>query len=262
MHPRGASGTWGNGGGAAGERAAGRRLVPITDAILQDPAPDDWLMWRRTLNGWGYSPLDEVDRDNVGTLRMVWSRALGTGLQQGTPLVYDDVMYMPNPSDVIQALDAATGDLAWEYRRQWPDDAAEYLFGGLMEINRNIAIYDGLIIDTSADDYVFALDATTGRLVWETEILDYRVNPAHQSSGPIVAGGKVISGRGCTPRGGPDACVITAHDAATGAELWRRRTIPAPGEPGDETWGGVPFEERKHVGAWMVPSYDPALNLI
>ena len=255
----------GPGGTAAAQPASAQpadAFVPVTDAILQDPAPDDWLMWRRTLNGWGYSPLDEVDRDNVGTLRMVWSRALGTGLQQGTPLVYDDVMYMPNPSDVIQALDAATGDLAWEYRRQWPDDAAEYLFGGLMEINRNIAIYDRLIIDTSADDYVFALDATTGRLVWETEILDYRVNPAHQSSGPIVAGGKVISGRGCTPRGGPDACVITAHDAATGAELWRRRTIPAPGEPGDETWGGVPFEERKHVGAWMVPSYDPALNLI
>ena len=237
-------------------------FVPVTDAMLQNPAPEDWLMWRRTLNGWGYSPLDEVDRDNVGTLRMVWSRALGTGLQQGTPLVYDGVMYMPNPSDVIQALDAATGDLAWEYRRQWPDDAEEYLFGVLMEINRNLAIHGGMIIDTSADDYVFALDATTGRLVWETEILDYRVNPAHQSSGPIVAGGKVVSGRGCTPRGGPDACVITAHDAATGAELWRRRTIPAPGEPGDETWGGVPFEERKHVGAWMVPSYDPALNLV
>ena len=235
-------------------------FVPVTDAMLQNPAPEDWLMWRRTLNGWGYSPLDEVDRDNVGTLRMVWSRALGTGLQQGTPLVYDGVMYMPNPSDVIQALDAATGDLAWEYRRQWPDAAEEYLFGVLMEINRNLAIHGGMIIDTSADDYVFALDATTGRLVWETEILDYRVNPAHQSSGPIVAGGKVVSGRGCTPRGGPDACVITAHDAATGAELWRRRTIPAPGEPGDETWGGVPFEERKHVGAWMVPSYDPALN--
>ena len=245
----------------ASERPAGS-FVPVTDAMLRSPAPEDWLMWRRTLDGWGYSPLDEIDRGNVGALRMVWSRALGTGLQQGTPLVHDGVMYMPNPSDVIQALDAAGGDLIWEYRRQWPDDAAEYLFGVLMEINRNLAIYDRLIIDTSADDYVFALDATTGELVWETEILDYRVNPAHQSSGPIVAGGKVVSGRGCTPRGGPDACVITAHDATTGAELWRRRTIPAPGEPGDETWGGVPFEERKHVGAWMVPSYDPALNLV
>ena len=87
------------------------------------------------------------------------------------------------------------------------------------------------------------------------------MNPANQSSGPIIAGGKVVSGRGCTPRGGPDACVIVAHDAETGEELWRRRTILAPGEPGDETWGGVPFEELKHVGAWMVPSYDPELNL-
>ena len=109
------------------------------------------------------------------------------------------------------------------------------------------------IIDTSADGYVFALDAETGRQVWETQILDYETHPALQSSGPIIAGGKVISGRSCSTRGGPDACVIVAHDATTGDELWRRRTIPAPGEPGDETWGDVPFEERKHVGAWMVP---------
>ena len=88
------------------------------------------------------------------------------------------------------------------------------------------------------------------------------MNPALQGAGPIIANGKVISGRSCMPRGGPDACVITAHDAATGRELWRRRTIPAPGEPGDETWGDVPFEDRKHVGTWMPPSYDPELNLI
>ncbi len=237
-------------------------FVSVTDAMLQDPAPADWLMWRRTLNGWGYSPLDQISRENVGELRMVWSRALATGSQQGTPLVYDGVMYMPNPGDVIQAIDAATGDLRWEYRRQRPDDLEEFLLVPLLDINRNIAIHGHLIIDTSADDYVFALDATTGLLVWETQILDYTKNPAHQTSGPIVADGKIISGRGCLPRGGPNACVITAHDATTGEELWRRRTIPAPGEPGNETWGGVPFEERKHVGAWMVPSFDPTLNLI
>ena len=237
-------------------------FVPVTDAMLQSPAPADWLMWRRTLDGWGYSPLDEIDRDNVGALRMVWSRGLTTGRQTGTPLVYGGVMYMPNPNDVIQAIDAASGDLKWEHRREVPDDLTEYIIAGLSENNRNIAIYGNLIIDTSADDYVFALDATTGRVAWETEILDYKVNPALQGAGPIIANGKVISGRSCMPRGGPDACVITAHDAATGRELWRRRTIPAPGEPGDETWGDVPFEERKHVGAWMVPSFDPGLNLI
>ena len=237
-------------------------FVPVTDAVLQNPDPADWLMWRRTLDGWGYSPLDQIDRENVDTIRMVWSRALGPGLQQGTPLVYDGVLYMPNPRDVIQAIDAISGDLLWEYRRDRPDDLGDYLIASLIDTNRNLAIWDDLIIDTSTDDYVFALDATTGDLVWETEVLDYKKNPANQTSGPIIADGKVISGRSCGPKGGPNACVIVAHEASTGAELWRRRLIPAPGEPGDETWGDVPFSERKHVGAWMVPSYDPALNLV
>ena len=229
---------------------------PVTDAMLQDPAAEDWLMWRRTLNGWGYSPLDQVTTENVGDLQLVWSRALTDGRQQGTPLVYDGVLYMPNPRDVIQAIDAVSGDLLWEYRREVPDDVGD---AGLRTNNRNISIYDNLIIDTSIDGYVFALDAGTGDLVWETEILDYETYRPKQGSGPIIANGKVISGRACRK---PESCVITAHDARTGEELWRRRTIPAPGEPGDETWGDVPFEDRQHVGTWMVPSYDPELNLI
>ena len=237
-------------------------FVPVTDEMLQDPPASEWLMWRRTLDGWGYSPLDQIDKSNVDELRMVWSRAMTEGRQQGTPLVYDGVMYMPNPADVIQAIDAVTGDLRWEYRREVPEDIGDYVFNTLWQNNRNLAIYGSYIIDTSADDHIFALDAATGRLAWETKILDYQENPATQTSGPIVADGKAISGRSCMPAGGPDGCVITAHDADTGEELWRRRTIPAPGEPGDESWGGVPFEERKHVGAWMVPSYDPELNLV
>ena len=234
-------------------------FVPVTDAMLHEPAPADWLMWRRTLDGWGYSPLDEVTRENVGDLRLAWTRGMGPGSQQATPLAYRGVLYVPNPRDVIQAIDAATGDLLWEYRRDLPEDTATR---GLATTNRNLAIYADRIIDTSADGFVFALDAATGELAWETRILDYETHPALQSSGPIIAGGKVVSGRSCSSRGGPDACVIVAHDAVTGEELWRRRTIPAPGEPGDETWGGVPFEERKHVGSWMVPSYDPELDLV
>ncbi len=236
-------------------------FTPVTDAMLADPSPDDWLMWRRTLDGWGYSPLDQVTRENVGTLRMVWTRALAPGRQEGTPLVYDGVLYMPQASDVIQALDAETGDLKWDHRRDLPDDVYEYV-GGNSANNRNVAIYDRFIINTSDDDYVFGLDVTTGRIAWETQIFDYKVNPAGHSSGPIIADGKVISGRSCRPRGGPESCVIVAHDARTGAELWRRSTIPAPGEPGDETWGGVPWEKRVHVGAWMPASYDPELRLI
>ena len=100
-------------------------FIPVTDAMLQEPAPGDWLMWRRTLDSWGFSPLEQIDRSNVGELQLVWSRGLTAGSQQGTPLIYDGVLYMPNPNDVIQAIDAVTGDLRWEYRRPIPDDVGE-----------------------------------------------------------------------------------------------------------------------------------------
>ena len=244
----------------AGRPAGQRALSPVTDAMLRSPAAADWLMWRRTLDSSGFSPLDQIDRSNVGSLALVWSRGLGAGIQEGTPLVHDGVLFMPNPLDVVQAIDAATGDMLWEYRRQLPADIGKAV--PFPAINRNLAIYGSTIIDTSADDFVYALDAATGTLVWETRILDYQKNPAQQTSGPIVARGMVVSGRGCEPKGGPDACVVTAHDARTGRELWRTRTIPMPGEPGDETWGGIAFANRWHVGTWMVPSYDPDLDLI
>ena len=238
-------------------------FVPVTDAMLEDPAPGDWLTWRRTPNGWGYSPLDQVNRDNVDNLRLVWTRPLRPGGQEGTPLAYGGTLYFPNPNDILQAIDAVTGDLKWEYRRDIPDDAPQVLGGArLVSVNRNIAIYGRTIIDTGNDGYVYAVDAVTGELAWETEIFNYDTTPTRHTAGPMIAGGRVISGRSCRPRGGPETCAIVAHDAATGAELWRRRLIPAPGEPGDETWGGVPYEDRLHVGSWMVPSYDHELDLV
>ena len=161
-----------------GQTATGQSsdFVPVTDAMLQSPSADDWLMWRRTLDGWGYSPLDQITRENVDRLRMVWTRGLLLGPQEGTPLAYDGVLYMPNPEDAIQALDAITGDLIWEYRRNLPDDVYEYV-GGNSRNNRNLAIYDRFIINTTDDDYAIGIDATTGELAWETEIFDYQVTP-------------------------------------------------------------------------------------
>ena len=101
---------------------APQAFEPVTDEMLQKPDPADWLMWRRTLDSWGHSPLTQIDKRNVASLRLVWTRALGPGMQEGTPLVHGGVMYFPNPSDVIQALDAASGDLLWQYRRSLPDD--------------------------------------------------------------------------------------------------------------------------------------------
>lgn len=234
--------------------------VPVTDDMLQNPAPEDWMMWRRTFNSWGYSPLDEIDQDNVANLELIWSSDLAEGIQEGTPLVYGGILYMPNPSDVIQAMNAATGEVLWEYRRDMPEDVGDYI--PATETNRALAIYDDAIIYTSNDDYIVSLDIQNGTVKWETRIFDYRLNPAQQSSGPIIIEGKAISGRGCMPAGGPETCVITAHDANTGEELWRLNTIQRPGEGEEDSWGGIPWEKRWHVGAWMMPSYDPELGLI
>ena len=207
-------------GQTAFAESTGADFTPVTDKMLQDPQPEDWLMWRRTLDSWGFSPLQQINRENVSQLRLAWSRGLaepqGVGVDEGTPLVYRGIMYMPSQGDVIQALDATTGDFIWEYRRKLPDDLVEYVFAS--STNRNLAIYQNLIISTSADEYIFALDARTGEVVWNTPIHDYKTHPSLQTSGPIIANGKVISGRGCEPAGGPEACVITAHDALSGKE--------------------------------------------
>ena len=240
----------------------GDRLPPVTDAMLEAPDDGDWLMWRRTLDGWGYSPLSGINRGNVGGLRLAWQHEMAsTGIQEATPLVYRGTMFLPNPSDVTQALDAATGRRIWEHRRTVPGDLTTYLSGAPLK-NRNLAIYGDTIIDLSVDDFVYALDARTGKPTWETRVQDYRQLPAIQGSGPIVARGKIFSGRACDYRYSGEGCSVTAHDARTGRELWRLFTIPKPGEPGDDSWGGVPYERRRHVGAWMPPSYDPALNLL
>ena len=241
--------------GSAQEAAGAKPFVPVTDEMLQKPDPANWLMWRRTLDSQGFSPLTQINRSNVSQLKMSWTRPMGPGnVQEATPLVYDGVMYIPNPGDYIMAVDAKTGNLLWEYKRTAPG-----VRNGAT--NRNIAIWGNLIIDGSSDNQMYAIDARTGKLVWETAVLDPKA-PAGAGSGPIIANGKVIQGRQCQPGATNNACIVTAHDARTGKELWRARTIPRPGEPGDETWGDVPLEERWHVGTWMVPSYDPALNLV
>jgi PQQ-dependent dehydrogenase (methanol/ethanol family) len=241
-------------GGVNAQTSSSRPYRPVTDAMLRNPDAGDWLMWRRTWNSWGYSPLDQVNKRNVAKLTQVWSHATGKGTQESTPLVHDGVMYVPNSGDYIQAFDGKTGELLWEYHRHYP----EGVNGGT---NRNMAIWGTTLIDAGADNQMYAVDARTGELKWETKVLDAKL-PARATAGPIVANGKIITGRQCQPAATHESCVITAHDAATGKELWRTRTIPRKGEPGDETWGDVPMEQRWHVGTWMVPSYDPELDRI
>lgn len=233
---------------------------PVTDAMLQDPEPEDWLMWRRTLDSRGYSPLDRIDRDNVERIRQVWGRAMEPGINEATPLVHDGVMYLVNPGDVVQALDATDGDLLWEYRWDIVDDLSEYSDWGLRQ--RNLTIYGDRVFHATADGYLIALDARTGELEWETKTFDYRDYIDHTSA-PIVVRGMLVSGEHCRPHSTLEGgCAVRAHDPETGEELWRRHVIARPGEPGGDSWGGLPLEERRHASTWLPGSYDPELDLI
>ena len=238
-------------------RAQVRDFAPVTQEMLLNPSPGDWLMFSRTYDNQRFSPLDQINRQSVGQLRMAWVRGMGPGVQENIPIVYRGVMYVVNPGAVVQALDATTGDLIWEYRRQLPDDLGDF-FGNIGRA-RALAIYEDLIFYTAPDGYVLSLDARTGDVRWETMVHDYKTETQH-TSGPIVANGKVITGRNCGDTRAD--CFIAAHDALTGKELWRFYTTPAPGEPGGDSWGSVPTDKRL-ASPWGLPgSYDPVRNLV
>src|SRR5207247_10500236 len=127
---------------------------------------DDWLIQRVNYQAWGYSPLDQINKANVKTLQLVWARGMEPGANEATPLVYNGVMYVGNPGDVIQAIDAATGDLMWEYRHPLPP--AGSLRNGLGQRKRSIALYGDQIYFVTWDNFVVSLGARTGEVVWQT----------------------------------------------------------------------------------------------
>ncbi len=229
-------------------------LTSVTDEMLLNPPDGDWLMWRRTYDGWGYSPLDQINKENVAELELVWSWGMSPGGRtQETPLVHDGVMFIQNSTHLIQALDAATGDLIWEYQHELPEGVNP---GG----ERNKAIYGDNLIVATRDAHIIAINAKTGQLAWDVEVADHNERWSY-SSGPLVANGVIIQGMtGC---GGaqPGGCFITGHDANTGEELWRVHTIARPDTPEGNTWNGIPLESRYGGSAWISGSYDPEQNL-
>jgi alcohol dehydrogenase (cytochrome c) len=243
---------------AAGAFGQARTFRSVTDETLLNPSTSDWLHWRRTYDGWGYSPLNQINRQNVGQLQLAWSWAMRDGNQQTTPLVHDGVMYLANPGSVVQALDAAKGDLLWEYQHEF---SAERRDANAIRAIRGLSIYEDKIFLNTADAHLVALDARTGRVVWDVQVSDPK-NQYSYSAPALVVRGKVISGlQGCE-HFHVEKCAITAHDARTGKELWRTPTIAGPGQPGGESWGDVPLLYRAGADSWITGSYDPALNLV
>src|SRR5271169_4165748 len=159
-------------------------FVPVTQEMLLDPSPDDWLMYSRTYDAQRFSPLKQVDRSNVGQLRMAWTRGLGPGTSETIPIVHNGVMYLVEPGAIVEALDATNGDLIWEYKRKVPSAAAS------TARTKALAIYQDVILYTAPDGFVVGLDARTGELRWQSPTGD-----GANISGPLVVDGKVISGR-------------------------------------------------------------------
>ncbi len=228
---------------------------PVTDEMLHQPPAQDWLSWRGTLDGQGYSPLDQISTDNIADLQLAWVMTMRDGSNQVTPLVHDGVMYLTHPGNVIQAIEADTGELIWEYAYAFPPDAKT--LGGP---TRNIAIYQQRIFMATYDAALVAVDARTGQLLWRKVKADYTKGFTH-TSGPIVGGGVVISGINGCERFKREGCFITGHDPQTGEELWRTSTIALPGDPNDGSWGGLAPEFRAGGDTWIPGSYDPELGL-
>ena len=229
-------------------------LVPVTDALLQQPPPADWLSWRRTLDNQGYSPLDRITADNVNDLQLAWVLAIREGNNQTTPVVHDGVMFLASPGNVVQALDAATGEVFWEYRHPLPEDAPRY------GATRALALYRDKVFLATYDAALVALDARTGDVAWKTVKADHTQGFMH-FGGPIVADGVVVTGINGCQRYKDETCFITGHDPDTGAELWRTSTIALPGDPNNASWGDVPPFLRAGGDMWIPGSYDPGLGL-
>ena len=229
-------------------------LTPVTEALLADPSPGDWLSWRRTRDGHGYSPLDRVTRDNVDELRLAWVLAIREGNHQTAPLVHDGVMFLASPGDVVQALDAVAGDVIWQYRSPLPEDAPQ------RAPTRTLALYGDKVFLATADAAIVALDARTGEVVWRTVKDDY-TQGFRQNAGPVIADGVVVTGTNGCQRYKAQTCFITGHDPDTGEELWRTSTIALPGDPNDASWGDTPPYLRAGGDQWIPGSYDPDLGL-
>ena len=231
-----------------------KNFVPITDQMLRNPDPADWLMVRRNYQAWNYSPLNQITTNNVKNLRLEWVWAMNEGSwNEPTPIVHNGIIYLANTGNIVQALDGKTGELIWENRVGTGAATGT--------ATRSLGIYDDKVFLATTDAHIVALDARTGKLVWDTMIAD-KAKGYQESSGPTIINGKVIEGLGGCDKYKEDGCFISAYDAKTGKLLWKFQTVTRVGDPGGESWGKLPNLLRAGGDTWITGSYDPNLNLM
>ncbi len=228
---------------------------PVTDAMLRNPDPADWLMIRRNYQAWNYSPLNQINAANVKDLKLKWIWGISEGgWSEPTPMVHDGIMFVQHTGNVVQALDARTGELIWETRL-----AVGEAKDGVA--SRNLTLYRDKVYVATTDARLVALDARTGRIVWSFTIGD-QAKGYQNSSGPLAIDGKIIEGLGGCDRYKEEGCFISAYDAETGRQLWKFDTAARENQPGGDTWGLLPNLLRAGGDTWITGSYDPELNLM
>ena len=229
-------------------------FITVSDASITEPPEGDWLTWRRSYDGHGFSPIDQINARNVDELRLAWSWTMPSGSNENVPLVRNGTMFVYGYGDILQALNAATGELLWEYRHRLANGASAFH-------KRALAIHGDRVVIGTSDAHVVAIDVSTGEPAWDTAIGD--LSQREQiNGGPLIALGRVMIGTTATgvngKRGGPQ---IVGLDEASGEVLWRVGTIPKPGEPGGDSWNGVPWDERTGASVWTAGSFDPGTGL-
>jgi alcohol dehydrogenase (cytochrome c) len=231
-----------------------RNYVPVTAERLGKPEDGNWLLFRRTYDGWGYSPLAQITPGNVARLQLVWSFATGqVEGHQAPPIVNNGAMFVATPGNQVLAIEAKTGNLLWRYKRPLPDDLTN-----LHPTSRGVGLYGDKIYFASADAILVALDAKTGKEVWTAKVAEYK-NGYYTSIMPLVADGMVMMGTSGGELG--IRGFVAGYDADTGKELWRTFTVPEPGQPGSETW---PRGDQWKTGGgsiWVPATYDPETKL-
>jgi len=231
-----------------------KQYAAVTTERLKQPDPGDWLMLRGTYNGWGYSPLDQITPQNAGRLQPVWVFATGaTNGHEAPALVNRGVMFVSTPGNQVIALDAATGMLLWRYRRPLPEDAIVQ-----HPTSRGVALHGDNVYFAAGEAVLVALDARTGEEVWTADVGDNN-SGYYMTLAPLIAGGKVLVGASGGERG--IRGFVAAYDLDTGEQAWKTYTVPAPGEPGSDTWPAGNEWKTGGGSIWVTGTYDPDTNL-
>ncbi len=239
------------GGAAYAERLA--NYAPVTQQRLENPEVGNWLLYRRTYDGHAFSPLSQINADNVRDLYPVWTYSTGVVEGHESPtMVNNGVMFVTTPQNHVLALDAVTGDLLWSYEPKLPADLFQ-----LHPTNRGVALYGDKLFMATVDSRLIALDAKTGKVAWDSKIGDYH-RGEYSTLEPLVVNGKVMIGTSGGEFG--VRAFIAGYDADTGKQLWKTYTVPSPNEPGGDTWHTDAWKTGGG-SVWITGNYDPKRHL-